>query len=555
MVPLANSATLSDIVLNLSDEKKNLVFFSSGSEESLSWAQLSEKALAKAANLQALGVCPQDKVGIIGVTSVEMITTLMAIWLTGAVTVILALPLRVRSLNDLIDSLAIKIKTADIKLVLLQDELESFIQEDVFAYKKFSELSNKDASHFEQVGIDENDLAIIQFTSGSTAEPKGVMIPHKNVINHIDSIVKSANFDPDSDIVASWLPLYHDMGLIGLFLVPMATGAALIMESPQDFLKAPDSWPYLMSKYKATATAGPNFSYALLSRVLKNSTEYDLSHLRIALNGAEPVNPDSVEAFLLASRGSKVNPKSVFPAFGMAEATLAVTFPEPGTGLVTDSVDLDILEHQRFAQKQTLNSKRVRRFAKLGHPIYGFEIKIVDVDTRSEVDERHVGELLIKGTSVTPGYYNNPKATSMLFEDGWLRSGDLGYIADNELVICGRIKDVIIVGGRNIYPEDIEWAVSKITGVRAGNVVAFGDMDSRGKERVVVVAEINSDGINSEHPKLKDSIVSTVIETTGVPVKDVVLLPPGSLPKTSSGKLQRSLCKNLYKTNSFGTLS
>jgi fatty-acyl-CoA synthase len=550
MQPIEGSATLADVIFNLDRSNKEVLFYKEGQSTKLSWKSLASRAIKDAARLQALGIEPNDKVGLLGITSPELLTALMGVWLTGATAVVLSLPLRIRSLEELIDSLMSKIKTAEIKVVLIQDDLAEFVPETKINYIKISDLQKKFGESFQAVKISPEDLAIIQFTSGSTADPKGVMLTHEMLINHINSIVISAEFDSDNDKVVSWLPLYHDMGLIGLFLVPMATGSDLIMESPQEFLKDPPSWLYLISENRATATAGPNFSYALMTRVLKNNFNYDLSSLRIALNGAEPINPDSVEAFVESGRKSNLNKGAVFPAFGMAEATLAVTFPKPGTGLEVDSVDLDYLEANSFAKAPTETALRSRRFAKLGKPIHGFEIKIVDVNSRQQLAKREVGEVLIKGNSITPGYYNNKDATEKLFENGWLRSGDLGYLTeDSQLVICGRIKDVIIVGGRNVYPEDIEWAVSKIDGVRPGNVIAFGEVDLRGKERVVVVAEVKE-----SKATLKSQIASKVLDVCGVPVKDVVLLDPGSLPKTSSGKLQRAFCKELYKAGKLTSL-
>jgi fatty-acyl-CoA synthase len=236
-----------------------------------------------------------------------------------------------------------------------------------------------------------------------------------------------------------------------------------------------------------------------------------------------------------------MRPGAVFPAFGMAEVMIAGTFPPPLAGLRTDLVDQRVLETERYAAPLERDGRGTRRLALLGKPVPGLEIRVVDPETGAVRHDREVGELEIRGTSVTPGYYQRPDASADAFHDGWLRTGDLAYLLDGEMVMCGRIKDVIIVGGRNVFPEDIERALADVEGVRAGNVIAFG-VDGAGKEGVVVVAESKADDPHT----LRRTVAARVREAIGLPAKDVVLVAPGSLPKTSSGKLQRSLCKLRY---------
>jgi fatty-acyl-CoA synthase len=240
-------------------------------------------------------------------------------------------------------------------------------------------------------------------------------------------------------------------------------------------------------------------------------------------------------------------PGAVFPAFGMAEVAIGGAFPPPMRGLVCDVVDREVLERDRVAKQVELTDPddealHVRRLPLLGRPVPGLEFRIVDVDTGEELPERNVGELLLRGTSVTPGYYRRPDATAELFRDGWLCTGDLGYLLDGELVLCGRIKDVIIIGGRNVFPEDIERACGLIDGVRAGNVIAFGVEGYKGKESVVVVAEVKGDDLD----RMRKEIHHRALEVCGVPPRDVMLVKPGTLPKTSSGKLQRAKCREQY---------
>jgi fatty-acyl-CoA synthase len=297
-----------------------------------------------------------------------------------------------------------------------------------------------------------------------------------------------------------------------------------------------------LSTFKGTATAGPNFSWVLAARALRTASDLDLSPLRIGLNGAEPVDPDQVEEFVAQGRRFGLRPGAVFPAFGMAEVVIGGTFPRPLDGLRTDCVDGSVLESEHFAAEREPGTPGARRLARLGRPLPGLEMRIVDPATGRARAEREVGELQLRGSSVTSGYYNNPSDTAAAFDNGWLRTGDLAYSVDGELVVCGRIKDVIIIGGRNVYPQDVEKAVATVEAIRAGNVIAFGVEGARHKEGVIVVAESRTDD-----PELTRKLVHhRVLDTVGVPAKDVVLVAPGSLPKTSSGKLQRSLCRRQY---------
>ena len=306
-------------------------------------------------------------------------------------------------------------------------------------------------------------------------------------------------------------------------------------------MSAPARWVEWMSHYGGTATAGPNFSYALSARALRRLNGLDLSKWRIALNGAEPVDPTTVDAFCEAGAAHGLHRGAAFPAFGMAEVTIGGTFPEVGSGLRTDIVDRRVLETDRYAAP-TIEGAGTRALALLGRPVGDLEIRICDPQNGSLKTEREVGELQIRGTSVTSGYYKHPEATAAAFSGEWLKTGDLGYTVDGELVVCGRIKDVIIVGGRNVFPEDVERAVASVEGVRAGNVIAFGVSGRRGREAVVVVAETRS----LDPQPIRKAVVARVLDAVGLPPEEVVLVPPGSLPKTSSGKLQRSLCRDRY---------
>ena len=391
---------------------------------------------------------------------------------------------------------------------------------------------------------DPERLVILQYTSGSTSEPKGVMIPDRVLRANMDASCEAAELSL-AEVMVSWLPLYHDMGLVGFLSIPMTRGVQLVQAAPQDFMAKPANWMQWISDHGGTATAGPNFSWVLATRALGRMSDIDLSTLTLALSGAEPVDPNAVEAFVRAAEPHGFRAGSVFPAFGMAEVAIGGAFPPRHRGLRCDDVDRVAMERARIARPVAADADpdvAVRRLPLLGRAVPGLEMKIVDPETHVELPERHVGELLLRGTSVTPGYYKRPEATLAMFHEGWLCTGDLAYILDGELVICGRIKDVIIVGGRNVFPEDIERSVGAIDGVRAGNVIAFGVDGYKGKETVVVVAEVKTD----DPETVRAAIHHAALEVSGLPPRDVMLVKPGTLPKTSSGKLQRAKCRENY---------
>ena len=525
----------------------DLTFVVGGDPVAVPYAQLHEEARAYAANLQALGIEPGHHVALLGPTSRELVTAIQAIWLAGATVVVLPLPMRMGSIDEFVGQTRSRIHHADVRLVLVDPELAPFVEPapgdppmvDWDAVRPGAGRAGAEA--WVAPPEDPERLAILQFTSGSTSDPKGVMLPHRTVAANLDAIAHATSLDPDDDVLVSWLPLYHDMGLVGLLTTALTTGAPLVLGAPTDFTSSPSRWMEWMSTYGGTATAGPNFSYVLAARALGRGPVLDLSRLRIALNGAEPVDPDTVARFVEAGARHGLRPGAVFPAFGMAEVAIAGTFPEPMSGLRIDAVDRRVLEAERYAAPVAADADGARQLAILGRPVQGLEVRVVDPVTGAVLQDREVGELELRGTSVTPGYYKRPEANAELFHDGWLRTGDLAYLLDGEMVMCGRIKDVIIVGGRNVFPEDIERALADVDGVRAGNVIAFG-VEQQGKEGVVVVAESKSGDAN----EVRRSVAARVRAAIGLPAKDIVLVAPGSLPKTSSGKLQRSLCKVRY---------
>jgi fatty-acyl-CoA synthase len=513
--------------------------------ERVSWRELHDDARRVAAALQARGVGPGVHVALLGPTTRALVTTIQAVWLAGGTLVCLPLPLRLGSIEEFTAQTRRRIANAHAELVVVDPDLEPYLPLDPGdpPMVRLDELHG-DAARWERPDDDPERLAIVQFTSGSTDDPKGVVLPHRCLVRNIDAIVEGAGLDAD-DVGVSWLPLYHDMGLIGLLMTPMLTGFELGLAPPQDFLASPGEWMRWMSDQRATVTGGPNFAYALAARALRRLDGLDLSAWRLALNGAEPIDPSAVEGFLDAGARHGLDSKAAFCVYGMAEATLAISFPQPGTGMTVDIVDPVALEHERFAAPVN-GTGAARRLPWLGRTLRGLELRVCDPETGVVRGDREVGELELRGSSVTPGYFARPELTAASFRDGWLRTGDLGYLVDGEVVVCGRIKDVIIVGGRNVFPEEIERAAASAEGVRAGNVIAFGTPGRRGKEGIVVVAETREEDLGSLH----DDVVERVCDAVGIPPFEVVFVTAGSLPKTSSGKLQRSTCRSQYEADS-----
>jgi fatty-acyl-CoA synthase len=528
-----------------------VTFVVGGGEDRVPWRDLHAEALEVATELQSLGIRRGSHVSILAPTSRTLVTAMQAVWLAGATLIVLPLPMRLSSLEEFTEQTRVRVANADTDLLLVDADLAPFLGDSVeqagappvvLLQELAAKAHSNGSAGWQRPDVQPDDLAILQFTSGSTSDPKGVMLPHRTICANHDAMVERAVMT-DADVLVSWLPLYHDMGLVGLMLLGMAQGVDLVLAAPQDFLADPGRWMEWVARYGGTATAGPNFSWVLAARALRQRKEpLELSTLRIALNGAEPVDPGTVRTFIDAGERHGLRPGAVFPAFGMAEVAIGGTFPEPMAGLRTDVVDSRVLENESYAAPSTAGADGARELVRLGRVLDGMELRVVDPETGVRRRDREVGELEIRGSSVTPGYYNNAEATAELFHNGWLRTGDLAYLIDGDLVICGRIKDVIIVGGRNVYPQDVERAVAEVDGIRAGNVIAFGVPGRHNKEGLVVVAETKA----TDSDPLRREVQHRVRDAVGLPVREVVLVAPGSLPKTSSGKLQRGLCKHRY---------
>jgi len=406
-----------------------------------------------------------------------------------------------------------------------------------------------------------SDLALLQYTSGSTGDPKGVMLTHANLLANIRAIGEAVQLRPD-DVGISWLPLYHDMGLIGAWLTLLHFGTPLAVMSPLAFLTRPERWLQAFHKHRGTISAAPNFAYELCVRKIadKDIQGVDLSSWRAALNGAEPVNPETLERFRERFAGYGFRREAQLPVYGLAEATLAVTVPPLNRGPLVDRVERQTFTAEGRAVPAALEDETAIAFVSSGKALAGHEVRIVD-EIGNEVPDRAEGFLWFRGPSATSGYYRNSKATETLLPRGpatdpgeyaWINTGDRAYRADGEIYVTGRVKDIIIKGGRNLYPHEVEELAARADGIRKGCIVAFGLTDeATGTEKLVVVAETRERDM-PRRAALASAVTDLVSRGLGLPPDRVELIPPGSIPKTSSGKLRREETKQLYLA---GTLS
>lgn len=521
----------------------------------LPFKELLSKVQAKAWSLNQLGVRKGDFCGLIIPEQEDFIIHFFALSWLGAVPVPLAVPFQSDKLGHFIENLKHITKIANLKYFIVTPRLKGFLGEllSVGAKKIISpdDLQTGD-SWIDPALTHATDLAFLQFTSGSTNQPKGVMVSNSNILANVKCIIEE-NIRPGAeDRLFSWLPFYHDMGLIGFVITPIIYRVSGDYISPLAFIKRPALWLKSISKYKSTISFAPNFAYSLCSKKIPESllAELDLSSWRMAGCGAEPIHAQTVKEFTEKFAVCGFQKRAFKACYGLAESTLAVAFPAQEDLPKFDQINEAALSAEKLALPAGPNDKTLSIIS-CGKSFPGHEISIRN-ENFEVCPERTVGEVTIKGPSVTSGYINNPEATAeAIRSDGWLLTGDLGYLADGELYICGRKKELIIIAGRNYYPTDIEMLVSEVDGIRKGNVIAFGvsEVDS---EKLVVCAEAKQLSEFEKEATVQE-IKSRINNAIGIMPFKIKLLPVGALPKTSSGKLQRSKTKNMFICGDFDT--
>lgn len=506
-----------------------------------SWAEVHHRAGRVAGGLSRAGVGPGDAVAVLAGAPVEIAPTAQGIWMRGASATLLHQPTPRTDLLRWAAETAAVIDMLAATVVVISDPFLAAAP--VLAERGMTVLAVAELLGHEPVGpVDSNDddVALMQLTSGSTGSPKAVQITHANIVANAEAMTAGCEFDIATDVIVSWLPCFHDMGMTGYLTVPMYYGAALVKVTPMDFLRDILLWPRLIDKYRGTMTAAPNFAYNLLAKRLRRQAEpgeFDLSSLRWALSGAEQVDPLDVEDLCDAGARFGLHPEAIIPAYGMAETTVAVSFSPCGAGMIVDEVDADMLAALHRAIPA--HKGHTRRLVALGRPLNGLELRVVDADG-AELPARGVGVLEVRGDAVTSGYTTVAGFIGAQDARGWYDTGDLGYVTEGgEVVVCGRVKDVIIMAGRNIYPTDIERAAGRVAGVRPGCAVAVRLDAGHSRETFAVAVECKDFDDVAEVRRVQREVTHQVFAEVDARPRSVVVLAPGMIPKTPSGKLRR----------------
>lgn len=502
-----------------------------------------------AAGLQAQGLSKGDRVGLVLIDPKDFILTFYACLRIGVVAVPLYPPMSMADLDAYIEKLTRICTDADCKMLIASTRIHKVLWQVVSRVPSMKTLIDVEALGKHKQTLDAphiapEELAFLQYTSGSTSDPKGVMVTHANLYHNIYGLTRKETLDlGPSDTTVSWLPQYHDMGLIGFVIAPMLICMNAVFIPTISFLKRPNRWMDAVHTYRGTATFCPPFALGLAARRArpKQLEKWDLSCLRFVGVGAEPIQPDGARQFTeLFSEHCGLAKNAVLPAYGMAEATLGMSIKPVTETMRTIHIDHELFQNEKIV-KIVEPSDDSAEHVSCGPVLPEHELAAFDEDG-NQLPEGAEGELWFRGPSVANGYWNNEKGTREAFrEDGWLRTGDLGFIYDNEIYVSGRVKDLIIVNGRNIHPQSLEWPLYALEGVRPGNVVAFS---CRGKttEEIILCIETRPEAPEDLEQQVRD----TIVRSFGVPVEKVVLLQPGQLPKTSSGKLQRRKTRAMY---------
>ena len=528
-----------------------------GDGEVITYQQLRDAAVRVAGGLQQRGLQPAEPVVLMLPSGPDYFYSFIGILLAGGIPVPIYPPARLSQLEDhmhrhvriLANCHArtfITVPEAKAVAHLLKSQVPN-LQHIVAA----ADLASSTAISSSPV-LSTDDIAFIQYTSGSTGNPKGVVLTHANLLANIRAMGRAVEAGP-KDVFVSWLPLYHDMGLIGAWLGSLYFSMLFVAMPPLSFLARPERWLWAIDHYGGTLSASPNFGYEYCLRRLNDEdiTGLDLSSWRCAFNGAEPVSPETLSNFSQRFKAWGFSKKAMMPVYGLAESSVGLAFPPLDRGPVIDRIVRDTFMQTGSAGPAKDEDDHALRFVSSGSPLVGHQIRVVD-RAGHELPERQEGRLEFRGPSSTSSYYRDAEKTQALFDGDWLDTGDLAYIANGELYVTGRIKDIFIRAGRNIYPHELEEAVGNIQGIRAGRVAAFGSEDKHSKtERLIVIAETRSTD-DREREALHREINTLAVDLIGSPPDEVVLAPPGTVLKTSSGKIRRAASRELFENGDIG---
>jgi 1-acyl-sn-glycerol-3-phosphate acyltransferase len=526
------------------------------SDSALTYATLRDRARSIAAGLATSDVRPGDSVAIMLPTSVDYFAVFMGVLFAGAVPVPLYPPSRPAQFDDYVRRQVGILENARATALVTTSEADRvarLLRSPVASLRFVTTVAGLETSGPTDVRppVRATDVALLQYTSGSTGAPKGVVLTHADLLANLRAMARATATD-SNDVFVSWLPLYHDMGLIGAWLGALCIGFPLVVMSPLSFLARPARWLRAISDHRATLSASPNFGFELCARKARDEDleGVDLSRLRLLFNGAEPVSADTLEHFTSRFAAYGLRPEAIAPVYGLAEAAVGLAFPPPGRCPIVDRIEREPLIRSGRAVPVAGDGEAFPVVA-CGRALPGYELRVVD-GPGNVLADRHEGRIEFRGPSATRGYFRNAAETGRLFDGDWLDTGDLGYLADGDIHLTGRAKDLIIRAGRNLHPEALERAVSDVPGVRAGCVAVFATPDpAAGTERLVVAVETRAHDV-ATHERVRAAVVSTTVDILGTPPDEVMLLGPGSVPKTSSGKIRRAACRQRYER---GTLS
>lgn len=523
-----------------------------GAPTHLTYARLRIDALAVAAGLIEKGYGVGDSVAIMLPTGSEFFAAFYGAQYAGCIPVPLYPPTRLSQLEDHLRRIAGILRNAEARVLITVRQakpLAHLLRAQIGSLRVVATVSDLElpGAQIARPVLAADATAFLQYTSGSTGAPKGVLLSHGNLLANVRAMARAARIS-SADTFVSWLPLYHDLGLIGACIGSLYVGYRLALMSPLAFLAKPSRWLWAIHEHRATVSAAPNFAYELcVNKVPDAELEgLDLSAWRLAFNGAEPISPGTVERFAARFERYGFRRATMFTVYGLAESVLGVTFPPLGREPLIDRVSRIALMRDGVAKRATAADEHALTIVSCGVPLPGHEVRIVNAAAR-ELPERAQGRIQFRGPSATSGYYKNPAANAALFEGDWLNTGDLGYCAGGELYLTGRAKDVIVRRGANIHPAEFEAAVANLRGVRKGGVAVFPATDSQtGTERLVVLAEVRTTDAEARR-QIAQSITQLAVDQLGMPPDDVVLAPPRSVLKTSSGKIRRTTCRELYE--------
>lgn len=520
--------------------------------EIITYGDLYRGATAVADNLLAKGLEPEQTVAIMLPTSKAYLQSFFGILMAGGIPVPIYPPARPSQLEEHLNRHAGILRNAQSRYLITSEagktvaHLLRSLAPGLEGVIIDSELDHSLPS-LPKPRIDAHHIAFIQYTSGSTGAPIGVTLTHQQLLANLRIMGEAIQAD-SSDVFVSWLPLYHDMGLIGAWLGSLYFAMPLVLMSPLSFLAHPDRWLWAIHHNQATLSAGPNFAYELCLQKIKDEMleGLDLSSWRIAFNGAEPVSPKTVLGFCDRYAAYGFDRKSMTPVYGLAEAAVGLAFPP----LMQDT-HIDYIDRERFSRDgeaiPTTDIDASLAFVGCGLPLPGYQIRAIDRQHR-ELPDRHEGRLQFKGPSATQGYYRNPEQTRELFDGEWVDTGDLGYIVNGEIYLTSRVKDIIIRAGRNIYPYELEDTLGRLALVRKGCVAVFGAQDARtATEKLIILAETRLTDAKARQA-LEQTIRDKTSELLGMPPDDVVLVSPRTILKTSSGKIRLAACRELYES-------